>query len=56
MAHHEQLSRFQNRRFHDREVHATLTDGSMLIWDLGNGVNGVMQNRFECRVNLTVSQ
>jgi hypothetical protein len=52
--HLETVSRRQNRAFHDREVVARMADGRTLIWDLGRGLDGVMQARKECRVTLTV--
>ena len=51
--HHQQLSKGQERDLHDREVRATTADGRVLIWDLGRGIEGVLSNRFGCRVTLT---
>jgi hypothetical protein len=50
---HLQVSRFQDRRFHDREVRADTRSGRTLIWDLGSGIDGVMRRDRECRVTLT---
>ncbi|WP_374944919.1 DEAD/DEAH box helicase [Sphingomonas sp.] len=50
---HFQRSKRQNRNLHDREVRATTRSGRTLIWDLGRGIDGVMQTRHGCRVTLT---
>jgi len=51
--HHQQRSKRQARDLHDREVRSITTGGRTLIWDLGRGIEGVMSNRFGCRVTLT---
>lgn len=48
-----QQSKRANRSLHDREVRAVTRSGRTLIWDLGHGIEGVMQNRFKCNVTLT---
>lgn len=48
-----QQSKRDNRTLHDREVRAVTRSGRTLIWDLGHGIDGVMQNRFKCNVTLT---
>ena len=50
-----QLSRRQSRSFHDRSVRATLIGGGDLLWDLSNGIDGVMLPQKECTVHLTVT-
>lgn len=51
--HHVQRSRRQSRDFHDREVRAVTRSGRSLIWDLGRGIDGVMNTRFGCHVTFT---
>lgn len=50
---HIQLSRRQSRSFHDRSVRARMTDGSEIIWDISNGIDGVMMTHKECTVHVT---
>ncbi len=49
---HQALSRREKREFHDRGICAEMEDGSELTWDLGRGVEGVMNLRRECSVTL----
>lgn len=49
---HQALSRREKREFHDRGIRAEMEDGSELTWDLGRGVEGVMNLRRECSVTL----
>lgn len=51
---HVQLSRRQVRSFHDRSIQARTASGRTIIWDLSNGVDGVMLPHKECTVHLTV--
>ena len=53
MFQHFPRSKRQSRDLHDREIRAVTCSGRTLIWDLGRGVDGVMQNRFGCRVTFT---
>lgn len=50
---HIQLSRRQSRSFHDRSVRAKMADGSEIIWDVSNGIDGVMMTHKECTVHAT---
>lgn len=51
---HIQLSRRQSRSFHDRSVKARSTNGAEIIWDVSNGIDGVMMPGKECTVHVTV--
>lgn len=48
---HHQRSKWGARDFHDREVRVETRSGRILIWDLGRGIDGVMNTRHGCRVN-----
>ena len=52
---HIQLSRRQSRSFHDRSIKARTTAGRDIIWDVSNGIDGVMLPDKECTVHVTVS-
>lgn len=52
---HIQLSRRQSRSFHDRSVKARSTTGAEIIWDVSNGIDGVMMPGKECTVHVTVT-
>jgi hypothetical protein len=47
---HVQISKRVNRTFHAREITARLTSGRKIIWDLDNGVDGVMKSDRRCVV------
>ncbi|HZG46798.1 MAG TPA: DEAD/DEAH box helicase [Allosphingosinicella sp.] len=49
-----QISGRQVREFHDRYVEAITSSGKKLIWDLGRGVDGVMNQQRECVVTCTI--
>lgn len=51
---HIQLSRRQSRTFHDRSIKAQVADGCEIIWDVSNGIDGVMLPNKECTVHVTV--
>jgi hypothetical protein len=51
---HSQLSRRQHRYFHDRTVRAKTASGREIIWDVSNGLDGVMLPQKECVVHVTV--
>jgi hypothetical protein len=48
-----QISKRQRRSFHDRAVEAETASGRKLVWDLGNGIDGLMDMRRECTVVFT---
>jgi hypothetical protein len=50
-----QLSRRQSRSFHDRTVRAQTAAGKEIIWDVSNGVDGVMRTDKECTVHVTIN-
>lgn len=47
---HIQISKRINRSFHAREITARLSSGRKIIWDLDNGVDGVMMPIKRCVV------
>lgn len=47
---HVQISKRINRNFHAREVTARLASGRVILWDLDNGIDGVMRNDRRCVV------
>lgn len=47
---HIQISKRINRNFHAREVTARLASGAVILWDLDNGIDGVMRNDRRCVV------
>ncbi len=49
--HVAQRSRRSGGDLHDRFVRACLSNGDTIIWDLGRGVDGVMDTRRACVVN-----
>jgi hypothetical protein len=49
-----QISGRQVREFHDRYVEAKTASGKKLIWDLGRGIDGVMNQQRECVVTCTI--
>jgi hypothetical protein len=49
--HIAQRSRRSGGDLHDRFVRACLSNGDTVIWDLGRGVDGVMDTRRACVVN-----
>jgi hypothetical protein len=51
---HIQLSRRQIRHFHDRSVKAKTASGREIIWDISNGLDGVMLPQKECTVHVTI--
>jgi hypothetical protein len=51
---YSQLSRRQCRHFHDRTVRARTASGREIIWDVSNGLDGVMLPQKECVVHVTV--
>lgn len=51
---HIQLSRRQSRSFHDRSIKAQTSTGREIIWDVSNGIDGVMLRDKECTVHVTV--
>ena len=52
---HIQLSRRQSRSFHDRSIKAQTSTGREIIWDVSNGIDGVMRPDKECTVHVTVT-
>ena len=48
------ISRRQVQGFHDRRVEVTTRDGKRILWDLSNGVDGLMGVDKECTVFLTI--
>ena len=52
---HIQLSRRQSRSFHDRSIKAQTSTGHEIIWDVSNGIDGVMLPDKECTVHVTVT-
>ena len=52
---HIQLSRRQSRSFHDRSVKARSMAGAEIIWDISNGIDGVMMPGKECTVHVTLT-
>ncbi|WP_133365561.1 DEAD/DEAH box helicase [Qipengyuania sediminis] len=52
---HIQLSRRQSRSFHDRSIKAQTNTGREIIWDVSNGIDGVMRPDKECTVHVTVT-
>ena len=49
--HLAQKSRRSGGDLHDRFVRAKLENGDTVIWDLGRGIDGVMNARWSCVVN-----
>lgn len=49
--HLAQKSRRSTGDLHDRFVKARLADGDAIIWDLGRGIDGIMNARWSCVVN-----
>jgi hypothetical protein len=49
-----QISGRQVREFHDRFVEAKTLSGKKLIWDLGRGIDGLMNQQRECVVTCTI--
>ncbi|VVT00791.1 DEAD/DEAH box helicase [Erythrobacter sp. EC-HK427] len=49
--HLAQKSRRSGGDLHDRYVRAQLENGDTIIWDLGRGIDGVMNARWSCVVN-----
>ena len=49
--HLAQKSRRSGGDLHDRFVRAKLENGNTVIWDLGRGIDGVMNTRWSCVVN-----
>lgn len=47
---HVQISKRINRNFHAREVTARLASGRVILWDLDNGIDGVMRSDRRCVV------
>ncbi|MBZ6382843.1 SNF2-related protein [Sphingomonas sanguinis] len=47
---HVQVSKRINRNFHAREVTARLASGRVVLWDLDNGIDGVMRTDRRCVV------
>ncbi|MES1985639.1 MAG: SNF2-related protein [Pseudomonadota bacterium] len=47
---HVQISKRINRTFHAREITARLASGHSILWDLDNGIDGVMRNDRRCVV------
>jgi len=50
--HLSQRSRRSMGDFHDRFVRALLDNGDVVIWDLGRGIDGVMNAKWSCVVNV----
>lgn len=48
------ISRRQQRSFHDRQVKAVTRSGRTILWDLTNGVDGLMAPNKECTVIMTI--
>jgi hypothetical protein len=47
---HIQISKRINRTFHAREITARLASGRTILWDLDNGIDGVMRSDRRCVV------
>jgi hypothetical protein len=47
---HIQISKRINRTFHAREITAQLASGRTILWDLDNGIDGVMRSDRRCVV------
>lgn len=47
---HIQISKRINRNFHAREVTARFASGRVILWDLDNGIDGVMRSERRCVV------
>lgn len=47
---HIQISKRINRAFHAREITARLASGRTILWDLDNGIDGVMRTDRRCVV------
>jgi hypothetical protein len=47
---HIQISKRVNRAFHAREITARLASGRSIVWDLDNGIDGVMRTDRRCVV------
>ena len=47
---HIQISKRINRAFHAREITARLASGRTIVWDLDNGIDGVMRSDRRCVV------
>ena len=47
---HIQISKRINRVFHAREITARLASGRSILWDLDNGIDGVMRSDRRCVV------
>ena len=47
---HVQISKRINRAFHAREITAKLASGRRILWDLDNGIDGVMRSDKRCVV------
>lgn len=47
---HVQISKRINRAFHAREITAKLASGRKILWDLDNGIDGVMRSDKRCVV------
>lgn len=50
---HVEVSRRENRKFHDREIVADLSNGDRMIWDPKNSVDAIIGPRGECTVTFT---
>lgn len=50
--HLSQKSRRSGSDLHDRCVRAILASGDIVIWDLGRGIDGVMNAKWSCVVNV----
>ncbi|WP_126174376.1 DEAD/DEAH box helicase [Altericroceibacterium xinjiangense] len=46
-----QKSRRSGGDFHDRSIRARLANGDAVIWDIGRGIDGIMNPRRACTVN-----
>jgi superfamily II DNA or RNA helicase len=51
-----QRSRRAAGDFHDRSVTAILETGDQVVWDLGRGIKGIMDQRRSCIVNATLTE
>ena len=47
---HIQISKRINRNFHAREMSARFASGRAILWDLDNGIDGVMRSDRRCVV------
>jgi superfamily II DNA or RNA helicase len=47
---HVQISKRINRAFHAREITARMASGQTILWDLDNGIDGVMRRDRRCVV------